>query len=91
MVSGVEYFMSESLSLGIYDSCKNVYSPSLQNYAFSVLCGAWGVDLCNPKRLFDYLGDVNNNPYVPFNVSIIDTILIRHKRKLLKWNLIYLD
>jgi hypothetical protein len=68
MVKEVEYFMTESLSLGIYNSCKNVYSPSLNNYAFSVLCGTWGVGLCNPTRLFDYLGDVYNNPYVPFNV-----------------------
>jgi hypothetical protein len=33
------------------------------------MCGTWGYQLCTPKRLFDFLGDVQNNLYVPFQIS----------------------
>ena len=67
MVNEITYYMNESFAVNVYDSCKNVYIPST-GPAFGVMCGSWGVELCTPRRLFEFLGAVTS-PYVPFQIT----------------------
>lgn len=33
------------------------------------MCGEWASLNCNPKRWFEYMGDMNTNQYVPFQIN----------------------
>ena len=69
MVKEVEYFMNATFAEKLYDSCKNVYSPSFSAPAIKAMCGKWGSDYCNFRRFFEFLGDVVNNQFVPFQIT----------------------
>ena len=69
MVHEVEYFMNPTFAEKVYDSCKNVYSPAFGAPAITAMCGFWGWELCNFRRFFEFLGDVTNNAYVPFQIT----------------------
>ena len=69
MVKEVEYFMNATFAEKLYDSCKNVYSPSFSGPAITAMCGSWGAELCNFRRFFEFLGDVVNNAFVPFQIT----------------------
>ena len=68
MVKAVTYYAAEEFANNIFESCKDVYSPTLSGPAFIVICGPWGPELCTPKRLFEFCGAVDN-PYVPFKIE----------------------
>jgi hypothetical protein len=70
MVKEITYHANETFAISIFNSCKDVYSPALGGPAMQALCGPWGAELCSPRRLFDFLGNVEN-PYVPFQGSIL--------------------
>jgi Niemann-Pick C1 protein len=69
MVKEIEYFMDPTFAEKLYDSCKNVYSPTFGAPAITAMCSSWGHELCNFRRFFDFLGDVVNNAYVPFQIT----------------------
>ena len=90
LVKEVDYFMSEDMSNGIYDSCKNVFNPMTSSPAIETICGFWG-KYCDPQKLFDFVGDAN--AFSPFQINYkisnqpeIDgyyyTILFNRKRKI---------
>ena len=68
MVKSITYYADEEFANKIYDSCKDVQSSVAGGPAFGVMCGAWGAELCTPKRLFEYCGSTDNY-YVPFKIE----------------------
>ena len=77
MVKEVEYFMNATFAEKVYDSCKNVYCPAFGAPAITAMCGTWGAELCTFRRFFEFLGDVVNNGFVPFQVSISSTFYVQ--------------
>lgn len=47
--------------------------PSTGQRALDIMCGAWGASRCTPLRWFHYMGDAENNPYVPFQITYVNT------------------
>lgn len=43
--------------------------PSTGDTAMSAACGGRTGSECTPKLWFEYLGDIQNNPYVPFQMN----------------------
>ena len=68
MVKSVTYYAAEEFANKTFESCKNVQSPALSGSVLKILCGQWGVELCNPKRLFESCG-AEDNPFVPFKIE----------------------
>lgn len=74
-IAGVELHVTGKSLQGIYDSCSSVFVPSTGQRALDLMCGSWGSALCTPLRWFTFMGDAQNNPYVPFQmVYKVDTV-----------------
>lgn len=56
-----------------YNSCKQVSVPSTGQLAIDLMCGSWGSRSCTAKRWFDFMGDIVNNPYTPFQINYKNT------------------
>ncbi|XP_066902030.1 NPC intracellular cholesterol transporter 1 homolog 1b isoform X2 [Halyomorpha halys] len=65
-VNGIEFYITKKYVQGVFDSCKQVYVPSMGQLALDVMCGSWGSSRCSPEKWFTYMGDMNANAYVPF-------------------------
>lgn len=67
-IKAVYYAISEDFVFGMFNSCKNVQTPSSGKAALSMLCGM-EASQCTPKKWLRFLGDKNLNPnFVPFNI-----------------------
>jgi hypothetical protein len=69
-VTEVNFHVAEEFVNGVYDSCKDVVSPSTSGTVMDLLCGAWGSNLCTPKRLFHFLGDLSNGN-TPLTINFV--------------------
>ena len=49
-VSEVNFYIDEGFTESVYDSCKDVVSPSTTGTVMDLMCGAWGSNLCTPRR-----------------------------------------
>jgi Niemann-Pick C1 protein len=54
---------------GTFDSCKNVQFPSSGQLALDLMCGDWGASRCSPARWYGFMGNAENNPFVPFQIN----------------------
>lgn len=45
--------------------------PSTGQLALDLMCGDWGASRCSPAKWFKYMGDAENNPYVPFQINYV--------------------
>lgn len=43
--------------------------PSTGSSAMDTACGQWGASKCTAERWYEYLGDIKNNPFVPFQMN----------------------
>lgn len=43
--------------------------PSTGQLAIDLMCGSWGSRSCTAGRWFHFMGDMTNNPYVPFQIN----------------------
>ncbi|XP_060066861.1 NPC intracellular cholesterol transporter 1-like [Ylistrum balloti] len=66
-VLSVDYAMTTTFANGMYNSCKDVMIPGIQERAISVLCGRSATD-CNATELLNYLGSSSNGP-TPFEID----------------------
>ena len=66
LVKSVTYYMNDDFKQKLWDSCKDVYSPSTSSPAVTLLCGEWG-NLCTPERWFSFMGDVT--VLAPFQIN----------------------
>lgn len=62
-------FLFCTFYLGTYNSCKQVSVPSTGQLALDLMCGSWGSKGCSAQRWFTYMGDMVDNPYVPFQIN----------------------
>ncbi|XP_076063159.1 Niemann-Pick type C-1a isoform X2 [Oratosquilla oratoria] len=69
MVSDLKFYLAGDFINRTYDSCKDVGAPSTNDRVMGLFCGKWGASRCTGERLFDYLGDYDNNPYTPLNIQ----------------------
>lgn len=45
--------------------------PSTGQLALDLMCGEWGASRCSPMKWFKYMGDAENNAYVPFQINYL--------------------
>lgn len=69
MVVDVRFNIAKDFVDKIYGSCRDVVNPSTNDRVMGLFCGAWGAARCTSERLFDYLGDIEINPYTPINIQ----------------------
>lgn len=48
-----------------------VIVPSTGKLALDMMCGEWGASRCSPKKWFEFMGDAEGNPFVPFQITYI--------------------
>ena len=68
MVDEIEFHIKTSYVQKIYDSCKDVVYTALSAPALALMCGSWGADLCTAKRLFTFMGSLDNG-VSPFQIN----------------------
>ena len=49
-VTEVNFYIDEGFTESVYSSCKDVVSPSTTGTVMDLMCGAWGSNLCTPRR-----------------------------------------
>ena len=49
-VSEVNFYIDEGFTERVYSSCRDVVSPSTTGTVMDLMCGAWGSNLCTPRR-----------------------------------------
>ncbi|KAF2896926.1 hypothetical protein ILUMI_09250 [Ignelater luminosus] len=72
-IDAIEYHISNNYISGTFNSCRQVSVPSTGQRALDIMCGSWGSSRCTPLRWFHYMGDAENNPYVPFQITYVNT------------------
>ncbi|CAB4064774.1 NPC1 [Lepeophtheirus salmonis] len=77
VISNVTYYVADEFVQRVYDSCKNVVTPSVSGTALKLMCGKWGDKLCSPYRWFRYLGSLSNG-FTPFQIDYVFSGETRH-------------
>ncbi|XP_031351327.1 NPC intracellular cholesterol transporter 1 isoform X1 [Photinus pyralis] len=72
-INALEFYIANDYIWGTYNSCKGIGLPSTGQKALDIMCGAWGSANCNPMRWFEFMGDAESSPYVPFKIKYINT------------------
>jgi Niemann-Pick C1 protein len=62
----VDYALTSSFAVGMYNSCRDVQMPSANERAIGLLCGH-SADECTPQNWLDYMGNIGNQQ-TPFPV-----------------------
>lgn len=66
-----EVHITEKFINATYDSCKYVVNPTSGNLAMDLACGSNGASRCSPKLWYDFMGNIGENPFVPFQMTYI--------------------
>ncbi|XP_012153850.1 Niemann-Pick type C-1a isoform X6 [Megachile rotundata] len=72
-VNKIDVFITNKYLEGTFNSCSKVSVPSTGQLAMDLMCGVWGASRCTPLKWFHYMGDAENNAYVPFQITYINT------------------
>ncbi|EFN66499.1 Niemann-Pick C1 protein [Camponotus floridanus] len=72
-VNGIDVFITNKYLEGTFNSCNKVSVPSTGQLALDLMCGEWGASRCTPLKWFHYMGDAENNIYVPFQITYKNT------------------
>ncbi|KAL1139914.1 hypothetical protein AAG570_006891, partial [Ranatra chinensis] len=72
-ITGIELFITEDYISGTFNSCIQVSMPSTGQLALDLMCGSWGASRCSPKRWFTFMGNPDDNPYAPFQITFTST------------------
>lgn len=59
-VEKIDFNLTSLYASGFYNSCKDVYEPSMTNKAMVILCGS---EDCDPVRLLEHLGQKDPSPF----------------------------
>ncbi|KAI5637788.1 sterol-sensing domain of SREBP cleavage-activation domain-containing protein [Phthorimaea operculella] len=71
-VTAVDFHLSMDYIGGTYNSCSQVQNPSTNGKAMDLICGDTN---CDPMKWFEFMGDAQGNPYVPFQINYKQTPL----------------
>ncbi|CAG5121501.1 unnamed protein product [Candidula unifasciata] len=66
-IQSVDYIVSNKSANEMFNSCRNVQSPSTNQPALAMLCGGYGYDKCTPENWLDYMGGTANGQ-TPFDI-----------------------
>ncbi|XP_076671119.1 Niemann-Pick type C-1a isoform X2 [Andrena cerasifolii] len=72
-VNAIDVYITNKYLEGTFNSCNKVSVPSTGQLAMDIMCGEWGASRCTPLKWFHYMGDAENNNYVPFQITYINT------------------
>lgn len=72
-VNKIDVFITNKYLEGTFNSCSKVSVPSTGQLAMDIMCGIWGASRCTPMKWFHYMGDAENNGYVPFQITYKNT------------------
>lgn len=68
-VAGIDVVVSDKYAQDLFDSCKDVQMPSVNDKALSVFCGR-PADQCSPMVWLNYMGNTGNGR-APFTIKYI--------------------
>ncbi|XP_031627932.1 NPC intracellular cholesterol transporter 1 homolog 1b [Contarinia nasturtii] len=69
-INAVDFYMSEEYIEGVFNSCKGIVMPSTGQYVLDMgTCGLYDSKTCTAKRWYEFMGDAENNPFVPFQLN----------------------
>lgn len=69
---GTTYFLIH-IQLGLDKMSVQVSVPSTGQLALDLMCGNWGSLRCSSNRWFEYMGNTEGNPFVPFQINYINS------------------
>ncbi|XP_077267700.1 Niemann-Pick type C-1a isoform X4 [Temnothorax americanus] len=72
-INGIAIYVTNKYLDGTFNSCNKVSVPSTGQLALDLMCGEWGASRCTPLKWFHYMGDAENNVYVPFQITYVNT------------------
>ncbi|XP_076457250.1 NPC intracellular cholesterol transporter 1-like [Babylonia areolata] len=73
----VDYYLTPSFAVGMFNSCRDVQMPSANERAIGILCGR-SADECTPQNWLDYMGSTSNSQ-TPFQINFNITDQPAHK------------
>lgn len=72
-INAVDVYITNRYLEGTFNSCNKVSLPSTGLLALDLMCGDWGASRCTAVKWFHYMGDAATNPYVPFQITYMNT------------------
>ncbi|XP_070150213.1 NPC intracellular cholesterol transporter 1 isoform X4 [Polyergus mexicanus] len=72
-VDGIDLYITNKYLEGTFNSCNKVSVPSTGQLALDIMCGEWGASRCTALKWFHFMGDAENNIYVPFQITYKNT------------------
>ncbi|XP_035915743.1 NPC intracellular cholesterol transporter 1-like isoform X1 [Anopheles stephensi] len=70
-ITKIDIHITQQYLNGTFASCNQVSVPSTGQLALDLMCGDWGASRCSAKKWFHYMGDAENNLYVPFQIDYV--------------------
>ncbi|XP_050076475.1 NPC intracellular cholesterol transporter 1 isoform X2 [Anopheles maculipalpis] len=70
-ITKIDIHITQQYLNGTFESCNQVSVPSTGQLALDLMCGDWGASRCSPTKWFHYMGDAENNLYVPFQIDYV--------------------
>ncbi|XP_049279815.1 NPC intracellular cholesterol transporter 1 isoform X3 [Anopheles funestus] len=70
-ITKIDIHITQQYLNGTFESCNQVSVPSTGQLALDLMCGDWGASRCSAKKWFYYMGDAENNLYVPFQIDYV--------------------
>uniref|UniRef100_A0A182W717 SSD domain-containing protein n=1 Tax=Anopheles minimus TaxID=112268 RepID=A0A182W717_9DIPT len=70
-ITKIDIHITQQYLNGTFESCNQVSVPSTGQLALDLMCGDWGASRCSAKKWFHYMGDAENNLYVPFQIDYV--------------------
>ncbi|KAL5280790.1 NPC1.2 family protein [Megaselia abdita] len=70
-ITELNLHIKEEYMNNTYKSCSQVSVPSTGQLALDLMCGEYGASRCSSRKWFHYMGDMESNPYVPFQINYI--------------------
>ncbi|XP_020285884.1 Niemann-Pick C1 protein isoform X4 [Pseudomyrmex gracilis] len=72
-INAIDIYITNKYLEGTFNSCNKVSVPSTGQLALDLMCGEWGASRCTPLKWFYFMGDAENNVYVPFQITYVNT------------------
>ncbi|XP_034472622.1 NPC intracellular cholesterol transporter 1 [Drosophila innubila] len=70
-ITSIDLHITEGYINKTYKSCSQVSVPQTGQLALDLMCGAYPASRCSPTKWFTYMGDKQNNYYVPFQITYV--------------------
>lgn len=68
-IKSVQFEISEKFITEVYESCSGVIMPATGGTVMDLSCLPYDSTTCTPKRWYQYMGNAEENIYVPFLID----------------------